>query len=135
METETKAAGAKKAEAEKAKATARKKARKPRTKKPEDTDSSGAGTDKGKSLSEEVLTAMGAESPEIVEHLMLRAKRGDRKSAQMLVKLAKKEAEAKEALQHGPLRSQALAWAAEPPWQDEVNEDTAETGSGSREAE
>lgn len=104
-------------------------------KKAEDTDSSKRTADKKKSLSEEAHSAVGAESSAIVEHLMERAKRGDRKSAQVLVELAKREAEAKEAALHGPLRSQALSWAAEPQWEDELNEEKAETRSISEEAE
>ena len=95
----------------------------------------GAITDEDRSLSEEAHTVMGRLSHVIVEHLLVRANQGDMKSAQMLVELAKEEAEAKEVLERGPHRSQALAWAAEPPWQDEVDGEKAETWSGSREAE
>lgn len=133
MATETKAAGAKKPGAGTTKATARKKRSQPRTKKAEDTESSEPGLDMKKSLCEEAHTTMGSESSSIIEHLLARAKRGDMKSAAMLVELAKNETRAKEALKHLPLRSQALLWAAEPPWQDEVDRDKAETGSGSRE--
>jgi hypothetical protein len=66
---------------------------------------------------------------------MKRALKGDAKSTNILAELAKQEAEAKEALGHGPLRSQALEWAAEPPWQDELDAEKAETGHGSREPE
>ncbi len=86
-------------------------------------------------MNTEAHEAIGKESSTIVECLMVKAKKGDTKSAQILVELAKREAEAKEALDHGPLRSQALAWAAEPQWQDEVDPEKAETGGGSREAE
>ena len=78
---------------------------------------------------------MGARGSKIIEQLLVQAMKGDMKSAQMLVSLADKEAEAKEALRHGPLRSQALAWAAELPWQDEEDQKQTETGGESREAE
>ena len=135
MATETKAEGANRAEAGKRKPAASKKERKPRTKNPEEADNSGAITDEDRSLSEEAHTVMGRLSHVIVEHLLVRANQGDMKSAQMLVELAKEEAEAKEVLERGPHRSQALAWAAEPPWQDEDDGEKAETWSGSREAE
>ena len=78
---------------------------------------------------------MGAQSWAIIERLMVQATKGDTKSAQMLVSLASKEADAKEALRHGPLRSQALAWAAELPWEDEEDQKQTEAGGESREAE
>ena len=90
---------------------------------------------KNSSIGGEAQNVMGTRTSSIVGSLLERTMRGDAKSAQMLVGLSDKEAEAMEVLEHGPLRSQALAWAAEPQWQDEVDSETAETGSGSRESE
>jgi hypothetical protein len=98
------------------------------------TQNSETGNDKA-SMGGEAHSVMGSRTSLIVENLLGRTMRGDGKSARMLQGLANKESEAKEVLKHGPLRSQALAWAAEPPWQDELDAETAETGSGSREAE
>jgi hypothetical protein len=149
MGTPVKAAGIKKAGAGCKKATAgngkeagkkkkaaavRKKASRPRIKEPTRTDKSSSNTNEGKSLGEEAFSVMGAQASKIIERLLMQAMKGDMKSAQMLLNLANKEGEAKEALRHGPLRSQALAWAAELPWQDEVDPKQGETGSGSREA-
>ena len=78
---------------------------------------------------------MGTLSSKILEHLVTQTIKGDMKSRQFLSDMAKKEAEAKEEFDHGPLRSQALAWAAEPPWQDVVDPKQAETCGGSREVE
>jgi hypothetical protein len=135
MATEAKVAGAKKAEAGKRKATARKRASKRGTKKPEDTETSRPSKRNGRSLTEEALIATGAQSSTMVERLMMQTMMGDAKSAHLLADLAQKEAEAKEVLDHGPLKSQALAWAAEPQWQDVVGPEQAETCDGSREAE
>ncbi len=134
MEAEAKVGGVKKARAGKTGAAKRKNASKPRTKKREDTDSP-VSTHKKKGLSEEALEMMCSESSELVEHFWARAKRGDIRSAQMLVELAKNETKAKEALKHLPLRSQALAWAAEPQWQDDADGETAENWNGSKEAD
>jgi hypothetical protein len=112
----------------------RKKASKPRTEEPTKAAEPIPSADEAKSFGEEAFSMMGARGSKIIEHLLERAMKGDMKSAQMLLSLANKEAEVKEALRHGPLRSQALAWAAELPWQDEVDPKQAETGGGSREA-
>ena len=135
MATEAKAAGTKRNNAGKAKATSRKKESKARTTQPEDMEGSEPGTGENTSLREEALIVAGSQSSSVVERLMVQVMRGDAKSTQMLAKLAKKEAEAKQALKHGPLRSQALAFAAEPQWQDEMNEEKAESSGGSQEAE
>jgi hypothetical protein len=135
MATEVKAAGAKKAEAGRTKATASRKASKPRTKKSEDTETSKHSKEKERRLSEEALVLTGSESSKIVERLMTQAMKGYAKSAEMLSDLAKREAEAKKAMEHGPHRSQVLAWAAEPPWRGESDEEKAESGGGSLEAE
>jgi hypothetical protein len=134
MTEETKAAETQTAGAKK-KATKRKKASKPRTKKPEGARKAGSRTKKEKSVNAEAHFVVGSRLSTIVEHLLGRSMTGDTKSAQLLVGMADKEAEAKEALRHGPLRSQALAWAAEPEWQDEMDMEKAETSSGGREAE
>jgi len=128
-------AGNRKAAGEEKKAPAvSKKASKSRTKEPRRTGEPIPNTIEVKSLGEEAFSVMGAQASKIIERLLMQAMKGDMKSAQMLVNLANKEAEAKEALRHGPLRSQALAWAAELPWQDEVDPKQGETGGGSREA-
>jgi hypothetical protein len=98
------------------------------------TQNSGTGKDEA-SMGGEAHSVMGSRTSLIVENLLERTMRGDGKSAQMLQGLANKESEAKEVLKHGPLRSQALAWAAEPPWQDELDAETVETGGGSPEVE
>jgi len=149
MSTPAKAAGMKKAEAGRKRAikgirkaagederaeAVRKRASKPRTEEPTNAAEPVPSADESNSLGEEAFSMMGARGSKIIEHLLERAMKGDMKSAQMLVSLANKEAEAKETLRHGPLRSQALAWAAELPWQDEVDPKQAETGRGSREA-
>jgi len=130
---EAKTAGAKTKATKKA--TKRKRASKPREKKLKGADNPGATADDESGLSTEALTVVGSRASRIVEQMLFGIVRGDSKTAQMLVELAKTESEAKEALRHGPLRSQALAWAAEPQWQDEVNPEQAETVGGSREAE
>ena len=80
---------------------------------------------------------MGSRRSKIIEQLLGRSMQGDSKSSQFLAKLADKEGVAMEALLHGPLRSQALAWAEEPAWEDEGGPEHVETeaGSGSEEAE
>jgi hypothetical protein len=78
---------------------------------------------------------MESRASRVVEKLVVRAMRGDSKIAHLLVALANKESDAMEALQYEPLRSQALAWEAEPQWQEEVDPERAETGTGSREPE
>jgi hypothetical protein len=150
MATPTKAAGIKKAGARSTKATAGnrkaagegkketafgKKASKQKTEEPTRTDKQSLITDEEKSLGEEAVSVMGAQASKIIERLLVQMMKGDMKSAQMLVDIAKKEGEAREALRHGPLRSQALTWASELPWLDDVEPKQAETGSGSREAE
>jgi hypothetical protein len=134
MATNASAAEAKKAGAKK-KATKGKRESKPRAEEPTETNETETIAEESTSLSEEALKVMGSQSAKIAEQLLEQTIKGQKKGAQMLSKLAKKEAEAKEALDHGPLRSQALAWAAEPQWQDEAEDENAETGSGSREAE
>jgi len=113
----------------------KKKASKRGTGGPTKAENSESGTCKEKRLGEEAHNVMGSRTSTIVEHLIGRTRAGDKKSAEMLKDLAEKEAEAKEALEHGPLRSQALAWEAEPQWQDPVDPENAETDCGSREAE
>jgi len=78
---------------------------------------------------------MGSQAWAIIERLVIQAMKGDVKSAHMLVGLAKKEEDAKEVLRHGPLRSQALAWAAELPWQEETVPEPAEISDESQTAE
>ena len=142
MATPEKAAEVKKAGAGSMKATAgnrkaagvRKKASKTGTEEHTKSDKPGPNTVDAKSLGEEAFSVMGAQASKIIERLLVRMMQGDMKSAEMLVMLANKEAVAKEALRHGPPRSQALAWAAELPWQDEVDPKQAEVSGGSRES-
>ena len=141
MATPANAAGIKKAGAGSTQATAgnrkapgadqgaaafRKKASKPRTEEPPGTAKPSACTDDEKSLGEEAASAMVARAWSIIERLVVQAMKGDMKSAQMLLDLAGKEGEAREALRHGPLRSQALLWAAELPWVDDLDLKQAE---------
>jgi len=114
---------------------AREKRSKPRTGKSRGPEQPEPDEDDGKGLNQEALGVMGDRGSKLAEELMKRAMRGDPKSTNMLAELAKKEADVMEALERGPLRSQALAWAAEPPWQDELDEEKAETGIGVREPE
>jgi hypothetical protein len=94
-----------------------------------------ANTADGEVLCEEAHKAMGGLSSTIVLQWLTKTMKGDKTSTHLLTDLAKKEAEAKEALEHGPLRSQALEWAAEPQWQEEMDGDKAETSGGSLEVE
>jgi hypothetical protein len=96
---------------------------------------SGSDTGMEQSLGHEAHTVMRAQASKIAGDLLRRSMLGNLKSAQMLVGLSETEAEAKEALDHGPLRSQALEWAAEPQWQDEVDAEKAEAVSASEEVE
>jgi hypothetical protein len=91
--------------------------------------------DEDRSASAEAHTLMGQWSSKVVASLMDQMAKGDRKSAQLLVELAKTEAAAKEALEHGPLRSQALLWAAEPPWEGDWPGETEYPGGGGPEPE
>jgi hypothetical protein len=136
MATPTKATGIKRAGAEseiaaaedRKAATVRKKASKSGIEERTRTDKSQANPPEVKSLGEEAFDVMAKLASKLVERLLTEAMKGNMKSAEMLVKLAFKEGEAQEALRHGPLRSQALAWAAEQPWQDEVDPKQAESG-------
>jgi len=96
-----------------------------------------AGSGKGvkRSSGKEAHHLMGCLSGAIVGQLAMRSKQGDPTCAKALVGMADKEALARKASDHGPLRSQALAWAAEPPWQEEIDQQAAETVNGSREAD
>ena len=134
MTTGTEATEKKKSGARK-KAGAGKKTSKPRTGKPTETSESGSKKSDGKGLDREAFGALGARDSKVAEELMKRAMRGDPKSTNILAEMAKKEDEEKEALEHGPLRSQAMEWAAEPPWQGELETGKGETGSGGREPE
>jgi hypothetical protein len=107
---------------------------KPRTEKATKPEDAAFRKNKEKNLGKEAHSVMDEQVSKIVEHLLGQTIKGKVKSAHMLVKLAKKEANAKEALKRGPLRSQVLAWAAEPQWQDNVDGEKAELGTESQEA-
>jgi hypothetical protein len=121
----------------------RKGARKKKASQPAIEEATEAGnpepdTGEQKRLGQEAHRVMRLRFSMMVERLVGRTLMGDQRSSNHLVKLSDKEAkeaEAKAALDHGPRRSQALIWASEPAWQEEVDQETAETDYGSREME
>lgn len=69
-------------------------------------------------LKEAVDRKLKGSSGELASLLLDKARGGDMPSLRLLVSLAEHHKPKEKVVDHGPLRSQALAWAAEPEWVD-----------------